>query len=132
MSGAQVYIGHDVALELVGVTLSGLPDLPALGVPLSASFTLRPSLPGDNDPLRPAASRFVAARPFTGPGALMRRFGIGLWRARWLLISLEDQGVVRGHWNRLVAGCPAGMRDVYAYRMYRVRPHAWAALQGGA
>lgn len=87
---------------------------------------------GWSDPLLSAVTRFVAARPFTGPGALKRRFGIGLNRARWLLIELEDQGVVRGHWRRLVAARYAKKGDAYSFRMYRVRPWAWAKVQGGA
>lgn len=85
-----------------------------------------------SDPLLPAVTRFVAARPFTGPGALKRRFGIGLNRARWLLIELEGQGVVRGHWKRLVAASYAKEGDTYSFRMYRVRPWSWAKVQGGA
>lgn len=80
------------------------------------------------DALLSAAERFVAARPFTGPGALMRRFGIGLQRARWLLVELEEKGVVRGHWSRLVAGGHARGGPVYSYRVYRVQPWVWAAL----
>ncbi|MNN78259.1 hypothetical protein D3C81_1947950 [compost metagenome] len=77
-------------------------------------------------------TRFVAARPFTGPRALMRRFGVGLDRARWLLVTLEQKGVVRGQWARLdAAGSLAGV-EVYSFRMYRVQPWAWRALQGGA
>lgn len=76
------------------------------------------------------AARFVAARPFTGPRALMRRFRIGLQAARWLLINLEQQGLVRGHWSRLVAVGGLGGTDVYSFRIYRVQPWAWAATQG--
>lgn len=80
------------------------------------------------DSLFGAAERFVAARPFTGPGALMRRFGIGLQRARWLLVELEQKGVVRGHWGRLVAAGHARGGPVYSHRIYRVHSRAWAAL----
>lgn len=84
------------------------------------------------DPLLLSVTRFVAARPFTGPRALMRRFGVGLDRARWLLVTLEQKGVVRGQWARLdAAGSLAGV-EVYSFRMYRVQPWAWRALQGGA
>ncbi|MHA6236855.1 hypothetical protein [Pseudomonas fluorescens group sp. PF-69] len=78
------------------------------------------------------AARFVAARPFTGPRALMRRFSIGLHAARWLLINLEQQGLVRGHWSRLVASASLGGVDVYSHRIYRVQPWAWRTLTGGA
>lgn len=84
------------------------------------------------DPLLPRVTRFVAARPFTGPRALMRRFGVGLDRARWLLVVLEDKGVVRGHWSRLVAEGRLEGKVVYSHRMYLVRPWAWADLQRGA
>lgn len=80
------------------------------------------------DSLLSAAIRFVAARPFTGPGALIRRFGIGLQRARWLLVELEEKGVVRGHWGRLVAAGHARGGPVYSHRIYRVHSSAWAAL----
>lgn len=80
------------------------------------------------DLLLSAAARFVAARPFTGPGALMRRFGIGLQRARWLLVELEEKGVVRGHWGRLVAAGQGRGGPVYSHRIYRVNRWAWAAL----
>lgn len=83
------------------------------------------------DPLLPRVTRFVAARPFTGPRALMRRFGVGLDRARWLLVALDDKGVVRGHWSRLVASGRLEGKVVYSHRMYLVRPWAWADLQGG-
>lgn len=81
------------------------------------------------EPLLKKARRFVAARPFTGPGALMRRFGIGLQEARWLLVNLDAQGVVRGHWSRLDATSSLGGVEVYAFRMYRVQPRAWADLR---
>ena len=75
-----------------------------------------------------AARFFVAARPFTGPGALMRRFGIGLHRARWLLVVLEERRVVRGHWGRLVAaGCEGG-RLIEVFGMYRVSSSAWPSV----
>ncbi|SEC63719.1 hypothetical protein [Pseudomonas costantinii] len=83
------------------------------------------------DPLLPAARRFVAARPFTGPRALMRRFGVGLQRARWLLVALEEKGVVRGHWGRLVARGELDGREVLSFRVYRVQSWAWANLQKG-
>ena len=83
------------------------------------------------DPLLPLARRFVAARPFTGPGALMRRFGIGLQRSRWLLVALEESGVVRGHWGRLVASGSLNGREVLSFRVYRVYSSAWANLQKG-
>lgn len=83
------------------------------------------------DPLLSAARRFVAARPFTGPRALMRRFGVGLQRARWLLVALEEKGVVRGHWSRLVAGGKLNGRDVYSFRVYRVHSWAWSNLHKG-
>jgi len=83
------------------------------------------------DPLLTRVTRFVAARPFTGPRALMRRFGVGLDRARWLLVALDDKGVVRGHWSRLVAAGRLEGKAVYSHRMYRVQPWAWADLQGG-
>lgn len=83
------------------------------------------------DPLLPRVTRYVAARPFTGPRALMRRFGVGLDRARWLLVALEDKGVVRGHWSRLVVTGRLAGKVVYSHRMYLVRPWAWADLQGG-
>lgn len=83
------------------------------------------------DPLLSAARRFVAARPFTGPRALMRRFGIGFQRSRWLLVALEESGVVRGHWSRLVARGDLDGRTVYSFRVYRVQPWAWRQLQGG-
>ena len=101
--------------------------LPIAGEP----FNPMQARPWQLDPLLPAVARFVAARPFTGSGALMRRYGIGLQRARWLLIKLEDRGVVRGHWSRLVARGSIGERAVYAFRIYRVRPWVWAELQGG-
>lgn len=82
------------------------------------------------DPLLPAVTRFVAARPFTGPRALMRRFSIGLHAARWLLINLEQQGVVRGHWSRLMAAGSLGGGPVYSFRVYRVQSWAWRSLQG--
>lgn len=84
------------------------------------------------DPLLPLARRFAAARPFTGPRALMHRFGIGLQRARWLLVALEENGVVRGHWGRLVGGGVLDGRPVYSFRVYRVQPWAWADLRRGA
>lgn len=84
------------------------------------------------DPLLLAARRFVAARPFTGPRALMRRFGIGLQRSRWLLVALEESGVVRGHWGRLVARGDLNGREMYSFRVYRVQPWAWSELKGGA
>jgi len=75
-----------------------------------------------------AARFFVAARPFTGPGALMRRFGIGLHRARWLLVVLEEQRVIRGQWGRLVAaGCEGG-RLIEVFGMYRVSSNAWRGV----
>jgi hypothetical protein len=83
------------------------------------------------DPLFRSARRFVAARPFTGPRALMRRFGIGLQRARWLLVALEESGVVRGHWGRLVARGELDGREVLSFRVYRVYSSAWANLQKG-
>lgn len=83
------------------------------------------------DPLLPLARRFAAARPFTGPRALMRRFGVGLQRARWLLVALEEQGVVRGHWGRLVAAGHTRGGPVYSFRVYRVYSSAWANLQKG-
>lgn len=83
------------------------------------------------DPLLAAARRFVAARPFTGPRALMRRFGIGFQRSRWLLVALEESGVVRGHWGRLVARGELDGREVLSFRVYRVNSWAWANLQKG-
>ncbi|MBX7274424.1 hypothetical protein K2E95_00215 [Pseudomonas sp. ERGC3:01] len=80
------------------------------------------------DPLLSAATRFVAARPFTGPRALMHRFGIGLQRARWLLVELEEKGVVCGHWSRLLASGHGRGGTVYSFRVYRVRPWSWAVL----
>lgn len=83
------------------------------------------------DPLLPSVTRFVAARPFTGPRALMRRFGVGLERARWLLVALDEKGVVRGQWARLDAAGSLAGAEVYSFRMYRVQAHAWRSLQGG-
>lgn len=87
---------------------------------------------GQPEPLMSAARRFVAARPFTGPRSLMRRFGIGLQGARWLLVNLEQQGVVRGHWRRLEAASSLAGSELYSFRIYRVQPWAWRSLQGGA
>lgn len=84
------------------------------------------------DPLLPRVTRFVASRPFTGPRALMRRFGIGLQRARWLLVTLEDQCLVRGHWSRLHASRTLDGKALYSFQVYRVQPWAWRSLQGGA
>ncbi|SEC61989.1 hypothetical protein [Pseudomonas costantinii] len=50
----------------------------------------------------------------------MRRFGVGLQRARWLLVALEEKGVVRGHWGRLVARGELDGREVLSFRVYRV------------
>lgn len=83
------------------------------------------------DPLLRAAHRFVAARPFTGPRALMRRFGVGLQRARWLLVALEEKGVVRGHWRSLVARGELDGREVLSFRVYQGQPWAWSDLQKG-
>lgn len=104
---------------------------PALGyTPAPTASESRPDrLP---DSLLPAAARFVAARPFTGPRSLMRRFGIGLQRARWLLIDLEQQGVVKGHWSRLVAASHTRGASVYSHRIYRVNPWVWNNIQGHA
>lgn len=104
---------------------------PALGYTLAPTASEYPPdrLP---DSLLPAAARFVAARPFTGPRSLMRRFGIGLQRARWLLIDLEQQGVVKGHWSRLVATSQTRGVSVYSHRIYRVNPWAWNSIQGHA
>ena len=72
---------------------------------------------GHDDPLVPAASRFVAARPGAiGSGALMRRFGIGRLRAGMLLYVLSC--------SRVCLGRP--FRGVF-----RVNRQAWADLQGG-
>lgn len=96
--------------------------------PITSEFS-----PGKiTDSLLPAAARFVAARPFTGPRSLMRRFGIGLQRARWLLIDLEQQGVVKGHWSRLVAASHTRGVAVYSHRVYRVNPWTWNNIQGHA
>lgn len=83
------------------------------------------------DPLLPAVTRFVAARPFTGPRALMRRFDIGLQRARELLTELVERRLVRGHWCRQAAIAFLNDSEVWAFRMYRVQPGAWRTLQGG-
>jgi len=75
------------------------------------------------DSLVQAVTRHVAARPFTGPRALMHRFGIGLQHARWILVVLEQRGLVRGHCGRLVA--TSYIQGVSAHRIYRVNPEAW-------
>ncbi|MFJ4132423.1 hypothetical protein [Pseudomonas cyclaminis] len=105
------------------------PAQPAVGYSHVPSTLESPPDKLADSPL-PAAARFVAARPFTGPGALMRRFGIGLQRARWLLVDLEQQGVVRGHWSRLVAAGHTRGGPVYSHRIYRVSPGAWSSIQG--
>lgn len=81
------------------------------------SITLPPNFftppPGHDDPLLPAVARFAAARPNLGAGALVRRFCLGRRHAAQLLEVLRAQRVCMG---------PA-WRGVY-----RVNPHAWAAL----
>lgn len=73
---------------------------------------------GYDDPLLPAAMRFVAARPGRiGGGALMRRFGIGRKRAGTLLYVLSC--------TRVCLGGPVG-------GVWRVNYQAWRDLQGGA
>ncbi|WP_130901861.1 hypothetical protein [Pseudomonas sp. Sample_23] len=93
---------------------------------------LSPVRLGEADPLLPAVARWVAARPFTGPGAVRRRFGIGLHRARRLLTALVERRLLRGQWCRVASiAFVAGSED-WAFRIYRVQPWAWADLQGGA
>lgn len=94
-------------------------------------FLRREACPsGQPDPLLPAVTRFVAARPFTGPWALMRRFNIGLQRARGLLTELAERRLVRGHWCRQAAVAFLNDSEAWAFRRYRVQPGTWAALQG--
>lgn len=72
---------------------------------------------GHDDPLVPAVSRFVAARPgLIGPGALVRRFGIGGRHARQLLEVLHASRVCLGY-------RPRGL--------WRVEHRVWPELQGG-
>jgi hypothetical protein len=87
----------------------GVP-LPPIGQ-VPAFFT--PPL-GHDDPLLPAVTRFVAARPVVGVVGLARRFGLGRRRAGRLLEVLRAQRVCLGYpWHGV----------------YRVNPHAWVALQ---
>ena len=84
------------------------------------SITLPPSFfappPGHDDPLLPAGARYADAVPNLGPGALVRRFGLGRRHAAQLLEVLRAQRVCMG----------------LAWRgVYRVNPHAWAALWDG-
>jgi hypothetical protein len=81
--------------------------------PYHPSFYAPPA--GWDDPLRAAAARFVAAHRCVGPGAVMRRFKVGPIRAARLMEALRV--------SRLFMGGPWR-------RVYRVNPHAWAALQG--
>ena len=72
---------------------------------------------GHDDPLLPAVSRYVSARPgYIGAGALVRRFRIGRKRAGLLLYVLSCSGVCH---RRPFRG------------VYRVNHEAWTALQGG-
>lgn len=73
---------------------------------------------GYDDPLLPAVTRFVAARPgLIGSGALARRFGIGRLRAARLLVVLHVTRVCLGY-------RPRGL--------WRVEHSVWRALHGGA
>lgn len=87
---------------------------------------------GEADPLLPAVARWVAARPFTGPGAVRRRFGIGLHRARRLLTALVERRLLRGHWCRVASIAFVAGSEEWAFRIYRVQPWAWADMQGSA
>ncbi|WP_176257440.1 hypothetical protein [Pseudomonas sp. R16(2017)] len=102
------------------------PAQPAVGY-RHTSFTHETPHVDLSDSLLEAASRHVAARPFTGPRALMRRFGIGLQGARWILVRLEQQGVMRGHWGRRVAASHIHGVSVYSHRIYRVNPQVWSS-----
>ncbi|WP_256576462.1 hypothetical protein [Pseudomonas sp. B11(2017)] len=102
------------------------PAQPAVGYRHTSLTHETPHVYLSDSPLQ-AASRHVAARPFTGPRALMRRFGIGLQRARWILVRLEQHGVVRGHWGRLVVASHIHGVSVYSHRIYRVNPEAWSS-----
>lgn len=118
MSAPKVYTPTDVTVTVIGESadpevlaqverfLAAPPSAPLTGV-----FYAAPA--GHDDPLLPAVTRFVAARPAIGRGALVRWFGVGRYRAGRLLEVLRAQ--------RVCLGYPA--RNVY-----RVNPHAWAAL----
>lgn len=67
-----------------------------------------------NDPLIEDVTRFAAARPYVGLGALMRRFGIGPVRAKELLWALDERHVLLSY--------------VRGWRVASVSPHAWDAL----
>lgn len=126
MNGPKVCVGSDVRLEVVGVTAERVSfEVVAQAVfdahpmPRTGQFSpfLAPPI-GHDDPLLPAVSRFVAARPGAiGAGALMRRFGIGRKRAGMLLYVLSCSRVCLG---RPVRG------------VFRVNYWAWPDLQGGA
>ncbi|MFJ7111275.1 hypothetical protein ACIQU2_27420 [Pseudomonas sp. NPDC098740] len=133
MAASKVYTPTDVTVTVIGESAD--PAVLAqvegfLAAPRSATFavTFCASPAAHDDPLLPAVTRFVAARPFTGPGALRRRFGIGLQRARCLLTVLVEQRLVRGHWCRRAAIAFLNDSEVWAFRMYRVQPWAWASL----
>ena len=106
--------------EAAAVSFSEVFDAVALAYPFPAVGQFSPFMAppiGHDDPLLPAVSRFVAARPGAiGSGALMRRFGIGRLRAGILLYVLSC--------SRVCLGRP--FRGVY-----RVNHEAWTALQGG-
>lgn len=67
-----------------------------------------------NDPLLEDVTRFAAARPCIGLGALMRRFRIGPIRAKYLLFALDERRVLLSY--------------LRGWRVARVNPHAWGAL----
>lgn len=69
-----------------------------------------------SDPLIEDATRFAAARPCIGIGALMRRFKIGPIRARYLFEVLDERWVL--------------LTYLRGDRVARVNPYAWNALYG--
>jgi hypothetical protein len=69
-----------------------------------------------SDPLIEDVTRFAAARPCIGIGALMRRFKVGPIRARYLFEVLDERWVLLGY--------------LRGDRVARVNPYAWSALYG--
>jgi len=139
MSGqAKVCTPTDVTLYVDGVEFAPvvIGSAPIGHAPLFTGVIelagrLSPVTLGEADPLLPAVARWVAARSFTGPGAIRRRFGIGLHRARRLLTALVERRLVRGQWCRVASIAFVAGSEEWAFRIYRVQPCAWAELQGG-
>lgn len=124
MSGPKVYTVSDCMLELDNFSSDGgsfeafaQAIFDANPMPRVGQFSIFNTPIGHDDPLVPAVSRFVAARPgLIGPGALVRRFGIGRRHARQLLEVLNASRVCLGR-------RPRGL--------WRIEHWVWPALQGG-